>query len=192
MYKALYFFSYFPLTMQDVLRTIWILLPAYTPNNFAVLFGGGTPIDMGKNFIDGKRILGDGKTIRGFVAGVVGGMLVAHAQLLIERSFGFNVYSSLPYLQFLQLVFLLSLGAMTGDALGSFIKRRFGVERGKCFPILDQLTFLLVAYAFASLSKAFKTLFTLKIMLIGIVITPLLHLGVNVIAYILKLKEVPW
>ena len=30
----------------------------------ARLFGGGKPIDMGKNFSDNKRILGDGKTIR--------------------------------------------------------------------------------------------------------------------------------
>ncbi len=46
--------------MFEVVKTIWLLLPAYTPNNFAVLFGGGTPIDLGKKFIDGKRILGDG------------------------------------------------------------------------------------------------------------------------------------
>ncbi len=178
--------------MHDVLKTIWLLLPAYTPNNFAVLFGGGTPLDFGKKFVDGKRILGDGKTIRGFVAGVLGGVIVGHLQLLIERTFGFRIYSSLPYDRFSLLVFLLALGAMTGDALGSFVKRRFGVERGRCFPVLDQLTFLLVAYAFASLSPAFGVLFTPKILLIGIIITPVLHLGVNVIAYVLKLKEVPW
>ncbi len=178
--------------MLNVIRTVWLLLPAYTPNNFAVVFGGGTPLDFGKNFIDGKRILGDGKTIRGFVAGVLGGILVAHLQLLIERAFGFQIYSKLQYDQFLQLVFLLAFGAMVGDALGSFIKRRFGVERGRCFPVLDQLTFLLVAYAFASLSDAFRTLFTTDVILIGIVITPILHLAVNVVAYALKLKEVPW
>jgi len=178
--------------MLEILKTIWLLLPAYTPNNFAVVFGGGTPLDFGKHFIDGKRILGDGKTIRGFIAGVLGGIFIGHVQLLIERSVGFELYSRLPYDQFVGLVFLLAFGAMVGDSLGSFIKRRFGVERGKCFPILDQLTFLLVAYAFANLSSAFKVLFTTKIIVIGIVITPLLHLAVNVIAYILKLKEVPW
>lgn len=178
--------------MLEILKTIWLLLPAYTPNNFAVIFGGGTPLDLGKNFIDGKRILGDGKTIRGFVAGVLGGMLIAHLQLLIERFAGFELYSKLPYDEFVRLAFLLAFGAMVGDSLGSFIKRRFGVERGRCFPVLDQLTFLFVAYAFASLSSAFKALFTAKIIIIGIVITPLLHIAVNVIAYILKLKEVPW
>ncbi len=178
--------------LGDVLKTVWLLLPAYTPNNFAVLFGGGRPIDMGKTFIDGRRILGDGKTIRGFVAGVLGGLLVAHLQLLIEHLAGFKIYSSLPYEEFITITFLLALGSMFGDSFGSFIKRRFGVERGKCFPVLDQLTFLIFAYAFAMRAEGFWKLFTVKILLIGIVITPVLHVTVNVIAYVLKLKEVPW
>ncbi len=178
--------------MFELIKTIWLLLPAYTPNNFAVLFGGGTPIDLGKNFLDGRRILGDGKTIRGFVAGVLGGLFVAHIQILVERILGFELYSKLPYGEFLKLAFLLAFGAMVGDSLGSFIKRRFGVERGKCFPILDQLTFLIVAYAFASLSRAFHILFTTEIIIIGIIVTPLLHLAVNILAYLLRIKEVPW
>ncbi|HIP63172.1 MAG TPA: CDP-2,3-bis-(O-geranylgeranyl)-sn-glycerol synthase [Archaeoglobus profundus] len=175
-----------------VLKTIWLLLPAYTPNNFAVVFGGGTPIDLGKKFIDGRRILGDGKTIRGFVAGVLGGLFVAHVQFIIEPILTLKIYSKLPYIQFFQLVFLLAFGSMVGDLVGSFIKRRFGVERGKSFPILDQLTFLIVAYLFASLTYAFKLLFTLDIIILSIFITPILHLIANVIAYMLKLKEVPW
>ena len=48
---------------------IWVMLPAYLPNNIAALTGGGMPVDLGKNWSDGKRILGDGKTIRGFAGG---------------------------------------------------------------------------------------------------------------------------
>ena len=175
-----------------ILETIWLLLPAYTPNNFAVVFGGGIPIDLGKTFIDGRRILGDGKTIRGFVAGVLGGLLVAHIQLIVEPILNFKIYSNLSYIQFLQLTFLLSFGSMVGDSVGSFIKRRFGFERGKSFPILDQLTFLIFAYLFASLSPIFNLLFTLDIIILSIFITPILHLIANIIAYMLKLKEVPW
>jgi len=178
--------------LDSILKTIWLLLPAYTPNNFAVVFGGGTPIDLGKEFIDGRRILGDGKTIRGFVAGVLGGLLVAHIQLVVEHIFNFKIYSSLSYTQFLQLAFLLAFGSMVGDSVGSFIKRRLGFERGKSLPILDQLTFLIFAYLFASLTYAFKSLFTLDVIILSIIITPLLHIITNVIAYMLKLKEVPW
>ncbi|WP_456327703.1 CDP-2,3-bis-(O-geranylgeranyl)-sn-glycerol synthase [Archaeoglobus sp.] len=178
--------------LELIVKTVWLLLPAYTPNNFAVLFGGGKPLDFGKYFIDGKRILGDGKTIRGFVAGVFGGILTAHIQLAIEKLFNFSLYSSLDYSSFIQLIFLLSFGAMFGDSIGSFIKRRFGVERGKSFPILDQLTFLITAYLLASRCLAFYKLFTWDVILAGIVITPILHLAINVLAYKLKLKDVWW
>ncbi len=178
--------------LELILETIWLLLPAYTPNNFAVIFGGGTPLDFGKRFIDGKRILGDGKTIRGFVGGVLGGMFIAHIQRIVERIFGVILYSSMDYLSFLQLVSLLAFGAMVGDAFGSFIKRRFGVERGKSFPVLDQLTFLIFAFLFANLSPHFSNLFTSEVIVTGILITPLLHLFVNVIAYKLGLKDVWW
>ena len=73
-----------------VLTTIWLLIPAYTPNNFAVLVGGGRPIDFGKNFIDGKRILGNGKTVRGFIGGLAGGILCANLQYALEKLFNFE------------------------------------------------------------------------------------------------------
>ncbi len=178
--------------MEVILRTIWLLLPAYTPNNFAVILGGGRPLDFGRKFLDGRRILGDGKTIRGFFGGIFGGILIAHVQILIENTFGFSLYSSLGYLEFLHLTFLLSFGSMVGDSFGSFIKRRFGFERGRSFPILDQLTFLIFAYLFASTSPSFSHLFTSDVIVVGLLMTPILHILVNVVAYKLKLKEVWW
>jgi CDP-2,3-bis-(O-geranylgeranyl)-sn-glycerol synthase len=178
--------------MEGIIKTIWLLLPAYTPNNFAVLFGGGKPLDFGKRFIDGKRILGDGKTIRGFVFGVLGGVFTAHIQLLIENVLKLPLYSSIDYTEFIQLVFLLSFGTMLGDSIGSFVKRRFGFERGKSFPVIDQLTFLTIAFLLASLCKAFHVLFTIDVIVLGLILTPFLHLMVNVLAYKLNLKDVWW
>ncbi len=48
-----------------VLKAMWLMLPAYIANPTAALFGGGMPIDFGKKYHDGQRILGDGKTFRG-------------------------------------------------------------------------------------------------------------------------------
>ncbi len=45
-------------------RALWAMLPAYIPNNAAVLAGGGRPIDGGRTW-GGRRVLGDGKTWRG-------------------------------------------------------------------------------------------------------------------------------
>ena len=51
------------------------MLPVYTANNCATLFGGGPPLDGGKYFYDGKRILGDNKTYKGFILGTLGGII---------------------------------------------------------------------------------------------------------------------
>uniref|UniRef100_A0A7C3VBQ5 CDP-archaeol synthase n=1 Tax=Archaeoglobus fulgidus TaxID=2234 RepID=A0A7C3VBQ5_ARCFL len=179
--------------MLDLIpKTVWLLLPCYTPNNFAVLVGGGKPIDFGKTFFDGKRILGDGKTWRGFTGGVTGGVFTANLQFAIEKLSGVAIYSSLPFSEFFILTFLLALGAMLGDLCGSFIKRRFGYERGASFPLLDQLTFLIVALILASTFPPFWKLFTIQVILLAVIITPALHFGINYIAYRLNLKEVPW
>ncbi|HIH23083.1 TPA: CDP-archaeol synthase, partial [Candidatus Micrarchaeota archaeon] len=60
----------------DILQLILFILPAYVANAVPVLLGGGAYLDLGKNWNDGGRIFGDGKTIRGFISGVVAGMLV--------------------------------------------------------------------------------------------------------------------
>ena len=176
-----------------LLKTIWLLIPAYTPNNFAVVFGGGTPIDFGKNFIDGRRILGDGKTIRGFVCGVAGVIFCGILQFNLEKLFGVALFSSLAFSDALVLIASLSLGSLTGDVLGSFIKRRFGLKRGQAFPFFDQLTFLVVAFIFACFSSPFfSQLFTLDVIVVALVLTPILHLLTNYLAYKLRLKDVPW
>ena len=176
-----------------LLKTIWLLIPAYTPNNFAVLFGGGTPIDLGKYFVDGRRILGDGKTIRGFVFGVAGGIFCGIFQFEIEKFFGIGLFSSLHFYDALILITSLSVGSLSGDIIGSFIKRRVGIKRGQAFPFFDQLTFLIVAFIFAySFSPYFTKLFTVEIIVIALILTPILHLLTNFIAYKLGLKDVPW
>ncbi|WP_202318735.1 CDP-2,3-bis-(O-geranylgeranyl)-sn-glycerol synthase [Archaeoglobus neptunius] len=175
-----------------ILKTIWLLLPAYTPNNFAVLVGGGTPIDFGKNFFDGRRILGDGKTWRGFVGGIAGGVLTANLQYAVETLFAFKIYSSLPYAEFFTLTMLLAAGSMIGDSVGSFFKRRLGYERGARFLIVDQLTFLIVTLFISALYAPFWKLFSVEIILTAILLTPALHLGINYIAFRIGFKEVPW
>jgi len=175
-----------------IFNTIWLFLPAYTPNNFALVFGGGKPIDMGKNFFDGIRILGDGKTFRGFFGGLVGGTITGLVQYFIEPVLKINFFSGMDLSSALSLFLFLSLGSLSGDMVGSFIKRRLNIERGGKAPILDQLDFLIFAIIFASFHENFHRLYTSEIILAGIILTPLLHRLTNFIAYLLKLKDVPW
>ncbi|RLG70583.1 MAG: CDP-2,3-bis-(O-geranylgeranyl)-sn-glycerol synthase, partial [Methanobacteriota archaeon] len=119
--------------MELLIETLRFIAPAYVANPVPVLLGGGTPVDLGHNFWDGKRIFGDGKTWRGLVAGITAGTIV-----------GFVQGRLLPG-------FLLGLGAMGGDLAGSFVKRRLGVARGSPTPGVDQLDFLVGALLLVSL-----------------------------------------
>ncbi len=65
-----------------IILSIWLMLPAYIPNNAAALFGGGTPIDFGRKFSDGKRVLGDGKTYKGFILGSLCGLVVGLLEII--------------------------------------------------------------------------------------------------------------
>lgn len=62
--------------IQVILDSTILVLPLWFGNAAPTILGGGAPIDGGKYWRDGKRILGDGKTIRGFWAGTfIGGLI---------------------------------------------------------------------------------------------------------------------
>jgi len=180
----------------EVLLALWFILPAYIANALAVVFSGGPPIDFGKFFIDGKRIFGNGKTVGGFIGGITTGVAVGWVQVIISP-YLLNVVSIYYVIDFHEVFliqasvlrgFLLSSGAMFGDLIGSFIKRRFGLKRGAPAPLLDQLDFLLGAIVFTNLMGSLQ----LKYVVILLIITPLIHLSANIIGYMLKLKKEPW
>jgi len=160
-----------------------IAIPVYLSNGFALIFGGGKPIDFGKKMNDGKRILGNGKTIRGALAGIFFGSL---GTLAVAAAFpGANAFVGGSYLQY---GILLALGAMLGDIAGSFAKRRTGFEQGESIPLLDQLDFLLVGIVLGALvfvPTALEVVFL-------VVFTVSMHKFANLIAFKTRIKKVPW
>jgi CDP-2,3-bis-(O-geranylgeranyl)-sn-glycerol synthase len=168
----------------------WIMLPAYVPNPVAALAGGGTPIDSGKNYSDGNRIFGDGKTWRGLIIGIIAGILTGIVLIWLS---GRLPSADLPAHTLLS-VSLLATGALLGDLVKSFFKRRFNKERGTKWPIADQYD--LVAGAFLLLligdpAWLFANV-TLPVFLLILIITPVLHRATNIIGYLFRVKEVPW
>lgn len=165
-------------------------MPAYVPNPVAAFLGGVTPIDGGKKYRDGRRIFGDGKTWRGFAAGVAAGIVVGILQILVYDAAGF---SRLPELT-VPVVCILSFGALFGDLVKSFFKRRLGKDRGAPWLIADQydlvigslLLLLVFEYSWVVANITLPVLFWI------IVVTPLLHRAVNIIGYIAGIKDVPW
>jgi hypothetical protein len=82
----------------------------------------GWPLDGGLCFVDGKRVLGDSKTLRGLVAAIA-------ASACAAPILGFDV----------ALGARIGFAAMLGDALASFAKRRMGLVSGARCRGLDQV-----------------------------------------------------
>ncbi|WP_435156016.1 CDP-2,3-bis-(O-geranylgeranyl)-sn-glycerol synthase [Haladaptatus sp. DFWS20] len=178
---------------EAVVVAVWAMLPAYVPNNVAVVAGGGTPIDGGRTW-NGKRILGDGKTWRGTIAGVAAGALLALGLNAINGPnasiFGARLPDPFPA----AVMVAMPLGAMLGDMAASFLKRRTGRQRGAAFPGVDQLDFVVMALLLTSLAAPGWTLetFSLPVLTVVVIVTPFLHLVTNMAAYMLGLKNEPW
>ncbi|MEA1924931.1 MAG: CDP-2,3-bis-(O-geranylgeranyl)-sn-glycerol synthase [Candidatus Altiarchaeota archaeon] len=184
-----------------VIDALWFILPAYFANSIPVnvskikrLKWLGKPIDGNKEFF-GHRIFGDGKTWRGLIFGVGGGTLVGLIQQNIHldaevflRSLLGKGYFILPQMT-VELAFILALGALLGDMVASFIKRQSGLKRGDPAPLLDQLDFVFGAVFLSWLlirSINYERFYVL------IIITPVIHVLGNIIAWLLKLKKSPW
>ena len=105
------------------------VLPALVANATPVLLGGGPLIDGGMKFWDGKPLLGAHKTWQGLIAGIIAGVICGGILSLWEQ-------------RFLIIGLLQGIGAMLGDLLGSFVKRRLGFQPGRWVPFLDELPFL--------------------------------------------------
>ncbi len=149
--------------------------PSYVANAAHLVFGGGRPLDADRKFWDGRPILGSHKTVRGFFAGIIAGSLVGLAESLIDPRLALAGFA-------------ISLGAVLGDLLGAFVKRRLDMKPGRLFPVVDQLDFvlgaLITSYPLFPMNP-FSTL-------IVVVVTPPIHLGTNLGAYLLGMKRTYW
>jgi len=165
-----------PALAHLALEALKFIFPAYCANAAPVLFGGGLPLDFGRNFYDGRPIFGKNKTFRGFFFGLAVGTTVGVMEsiLLAEYPLYFG--------------FLLSLGALIGDLAGAFLKRRMGISPGELLPIVDQVDFIIGAFVFSLPLK----MLSLELALTVLLITPPLHLLTNFAAYKVGLKSTPW
>lgn len=178
-----------------VAGAIYFMLPSYVANLSGLAFGGGTPVDGGKECNDGRRLIGNGVTWKGLINGTIIGTLVGVLLGIIGTYYGdlsvltggiidLPVYGSI--IGGLVLGFLMAFGALLGDLVGSFIKRRIGLQSGEPAPIMDQLDFVVGALVLSLLVVKISWEF----FIIVAVLTLILHLGSNMIAYLLGIKDV--
>jgi len=193
--------------LEIILQALWLALPAYIANGSALLVGGGMPIDFGKSLKDGKRILGDGKTWRGFVAGAFVGMTCGFGLSTVAKfanAYGFdflglNDFTGFPFM--IPIIFSICFGALLGDIVKSFFKRRIGRDRGQDWIPFDQLDFivgalilsLLMAWLlqvlnFISYNWFFES-FSVWHVLILLIITPFFHIFANFVNRVVKSRQ---
>lgn len=160
---------------QLIVEALKLIFPAYCANAIPVVAGGGSPLDFGKVFYDGKPVFGKNKTFRGFFSGLAVGTAVG---LTESAFFGYPILFGL----------LLSLGALIGDLTGAFLKRRLGLAPGQLLPVVDQVDFVVGALLF---SVPLQVLYW-ELAAVALIITPPLHLLTNFVAYKAGLKKNPW
>jgi len=172
-----------------VIKTIWFILPAYVANMAPLICKNikflDRPIDFNKTFRD-KPIFGKHKTIRGLLCAIIAGETIVFLQYMTSPYL--DSILVLNYNNWFLVGLLFSVGSMAGDLIESFFKRQLNKSGGdKWFPF-DQLDFIVGSLIFISILQV-PPLYMIIILLL---LTPVLHLLTNYIAYKIKVKDVMW
>ena len=208
------------------LLTLWLYLPGFLANTFAMMWGkwlpktgyGPWPIDGGRNWRDGNRLLGDGKTWNGLIGGsLTSGLLcVLIVAIMGDAPNSSNIQSAIfahpltgyegswfdigsPYIAAFILGTFLGFACLVGDSTGSFFKRRRGMKRegniSSKAPLLDTLPFAIMVFLWGQLFLGDSLLSQNELilpMIIMIIFTPILHRSFNLIGYYIGWKDVPY
>ena len=179
-----------------IIQALFFFLPAYFSNavplilnRFRIFEFLNIRVDAGLN-MGGYPLFGATKTYRGLIGGTVGGMVVVVIQALI-----FEHYQSSHFLyifpyeipQIIILGFLLGVGEGLGDLIKSFFKRRLKIKSSAPSIPLDQTSFLGALF----LSFFYVVIPNEHIATI-VIISPVIPLVANVIAYKIGWKKVWW
>lgn len=138
--------------LHDIAFVFWYFLPAAFANSIpiaAVKLPGiknwNSPMDFGRTY-KGKPILGPHKTWRGVATGIVVATITLWLEQLLVRHTGWahRLTIGYDYAHYPTLLLgpLFAIGALGGDALKSFFKRRRGTESGKTWFPFDQTDYI--------------------------------------------------
>ena len=172
-----------------LLQLFWLVLPAGIANlipPFAaiVLPNFSRPLDFGLH-LNGRRLFGDHKTVRGLICGTLAGfaVFIIQKQLYqlasIRWLYVYN-YQSLP----LHFGLSLSLFALVGDIAKSLIKRQLDIPSGHSWFPWDQIDWAITSIV-VIVVYFHPPIFHLFLIL---VMTLILHLVTKYIGFFLKIN----
>ena len=153
--------------LKLIFASLWYLLPAALGNHNAScgnrlplpevlkkpLAKLAVPVDSGQT-LNGREIFGKNKTWRGLVVGVITGILVAGIQAFLFFNVDFFKYNTvIDYgrVNFVLIGVLMGGGALLGDLIESFIKRRLDKPSGKPWFPWDQADWIIGAMLLSSI-----------------------------------------
>jgi CDP-2,3-bis-(O-geranylgeranyl)-sn-glycerol synthase len=181
----------------DILLAFWFMLPAFAANGAPVLaarmpliYQWNTRIDFGKRF-HGRPLLGSHKTWRGLISGMIIATFVLWIQQLAAANFEWAELftGNIDYTSFPTLLLgpLFGLGALGGDAVESFFKRRRGTKSGGSWLPFDQIDYIIGAVI---VSLPFVVL-TLRQYILIFIIWFLMHLAGTYAGWKIGVKDRP-
>ncbi len=164
-----------------ILKSLYFFLPAYLANMAPVLFRWVPFLDKPVS----EKWFGSHKTWRGLVMATLMGGAVFGIQKIFF-SLGFKSWALIDYNDFSVLMgFLLGLGAILGDLVESYYKRKAGLSPGKPWIPFDQLDFVVGGVVFSF----FMYVPPASVVLMLLIFSPLLHLLFHYLGYLLKMNE---
>lgn len=179
-----------------ILSCFYFFLPAYLNNmtpplakKAGLLKFLDKPVDFNINF-RGARFLGSHKTWRGVFSGLTVGLLVLYVQAWLYR---FPFIKELAFFDYQKINIwrfglLLCGGAIFGDLLFAFIKRRLSLAPGTKFIPFDQINHVIGAALFLIPFYKISAWAWLTLLPLSFV----LHVVSNRIGFYLKLHQAKW
>lgn len=174
-----------------ILKCFYLMMPAYFANMAPVMVKKinifAFPIDCNKK-INNKPLLGKNKTFRGLIFGVIFAVVISYIQFILYDNSFFNSISFINYQNWLLFGFLMGFGALIGDLVKSFFKRRLGIMPGAKFVPFDQTDFVIGSLLF--IMPVFNL--TLRIFIVSLLLSFVLHIIVNHIAFYMRIRNEKW
>ena len=180
--------------MKEFFFALWFFAPAGLANVMAFASGKISllkryhyPADFYLRF-KGKRLLGNHKTLRGFFIGTISSIIGVYLQLILihlipEITFGLMI--NYDNVNPIYLGFLLGFGALLGDSVKSFFKRRRGLVPGQSWIFFDQVDYIVGGILLSSIYIKLPLVEYFLIIIVWLIIHPV----VSYIGYLLKLKR---
>ncbi len=164
-----------------MLQLLYFMLPAYFAN-MSPVFGRfflknfNTPVS--------QRYLGSHKTWKGFILGILAAIIVSFVQFKLDLT----TLNLIDYNNWLLFGFLMGFGALFGDAVKSFFKRRLKIRPGVPWVPFDEIDYSIGSLVFASFIYFPGWLDSFVIIIMNF----FLHIIVNHLAFFLHIRGEKW